>query len=352
MSTLLPGISSAQVTTERGRFHVIEAHAEVPGIPVVFIHGNVSSSLFYQPTMLDLGRHSYAIDLRGFGDSETLPVDASRGVRDFSDDVAATLDAIGVTAAHIVGWSMGGGVSMQLLLDRGDLCTSLTLISPVSPYGFGGTRLDGTLLSPDAAGTGGGGANKDFLASMAAQDTSDATPPTARSVFRATYVGANYRTDLEDLWVESMLSTALGEDNYPGDGVASESWPGFAAGTRGILNTMAPTHFNTTAIVDIDDKPAILWVRGAQDAIVGDETYFDLNTLGKAGIIPGWPGEDVAPPQPMVAQTRAVLDRYRANGGRATEIVYEGVGHSSHLERPAEFRAALTDHITESEKTS
>ena len=62
-----------------------------------------------------------AIDLRGFGDSETLPVDATRGVRDFSDDVASVLDALGVTDANIVGWSMGGGVVMQLLIDRPDL---------------------------------------------------------------------------------------------------------------------------------------------------------------------------------------------------------------------------------------
>ncbi|MBO1029791.1 alpha/beta fold hydrolase [Tessaracoccus sp. SD287] len=351
MSTLLPGINSQQVSTGRGRFHVIEAHPQLVGIPVVFIHGNVSSSLFFQPTMLDLDRHSYAIDLRGFGDSETLPVDARRGLRDFSDDVAAVLDALRLTSVHLVGWSMGGGVSMQLLLDRRDLVASLTLISPVSPYGFGGTSLDGTLLSPDAAGTGGGGANQDFLASMASRETSDSSSSTARSVFRATYVAPGYRTDLEDLWVESMLSTALGEDNYPGDSVASESWPGFAAGTRGILNTMAPTHFNTTAIVDLDDKPAILWVRGDQDAIVSDETYFDLNTLGRAGIIPGWPGDQVAPPQPMVAQTRAVLECYRAQGGRVREIVHAGVGHSAHLERPEEFRAALSQHITESEST-
>ena len=241
---------------------------------------------------------------------------------------------------------------MQLLLDRRDLVASLTLISPVSPYGFGGTRLDGTLLSPDAAGTGGGGANQDFLASMAAGDTTDASASTARSVFRATYVAPGYQTDLEDLWVESMLSTSLGEDNYPGDSVASAAWPGFAAGRRGVLNTMSPTHFNTTAIIDIEDKPAILWVRGDQDAIVGDETWFDLNTLGKAGVIPGWPGADVAPPQPMIAQTREVLVRYRARGGRVTEIVHADVGHSAHLERPEEFRTALTHHITESELTS
>jgi pimeloyl-ACP methyl ester carboxylesterase len=36
-------------------------------------------------------------------------VDATRGLRDYSDDLYATLPARGVSNAHLVGWSMGGG---------------------------------------------------------------------------------------------------------------------------------------------------------------------------------------------------------------------------------------------------
>lgn len=350
MSTILDGITSRQLQTPRGRFHVLEAHPEVAGTPIVFLHGNVSSSLFFQPTMQALARHSHAVDLRGFGDSETLPVDATRGLRDFSDDVAAVLDTLAIGPVHLVGWSMGGGVVMQLLLDRPDLVASLALVSPVSPYGFGGTRRDGSRVTDDDAGVGGGSANRDFLATMAAGDTTADTGSTARSVFRSTYVAPGHQDDLEDLWVESMLSTSLGDDNYPGTSVASSSWPGFAAGERGILNTMSPRYFNVAGIVEIEPKPPILWVRGDRDAIVGDATYFDVNMLGSAGIIPGWPGDEVAPVQPMVAQTRDVLETYRARGGRVTSVVYENVGHSAHLERPEEFRRALLDHITESEE--
>jgi pimeloyl-ACP methyl ester carboxylesterase len=42
-----------------------------------------------------------------------------------------------------------------------------------------------------------------------------------------------------------------------------------------------------------------------------------------------------------VGQTRAVLERYAAAGGSFTEVALEGCGHSPHLERPAEFLAAL-----------
>lgn len=345
VETIFPGIEVRRVTTPRLTANVLErpADAAADGVQtVVFVHGNVSSSLFWQPTMLDLPGdiRALAVDLRGFGDSETLPVDATRGVRDFSDDVASVIDELGVGAVHLVGWSMGGGVAMQVLLDRPDLVKSLTLQSTVSPYGFGGTAVDGSLLTPDAAGTGGGGVNPDFVARIAAGDRSD-EPGSPRAVYRSSYVAPGFVSEHEDVWVESMLSTKTGLDNYPGDASASESWPAFAPGARGVLNTMSPMVFDTSAIVEVDPKPPILWIHGAQDAIVGDASFFDLNQLGKAGVIPGWPGDDVAPAQQMIVQTRAVFDRYAAAGGTVIELEWEGCGHSPHLERPEDFRDAL-----------
>lgn len=347
--TLLPGIDARTVRTPRYTANVLERPADgEPTRTVLLVHGNVSSSLFWQPLMLSLpaGVRAVAVDLRGFGDSETLPVDATRGVRDFSDDVAAVADELGFGPVHIVGWSLGGGVVMQLLLDRPDLVASLTLVSTVSPYGFGGTAADGSLLNPDASGTGGGGANPDFVARLAAGDTGEESPTSPRAVYRSSYVAPGFVSEHEDLWVESMLSTATGPDNYPGDAGPSEHWPGFAPGTRGVLNTLAPTHFDTTGIVDAPAKPPILWIHGAVDAIVGDASFFDLNQLGAAGVIPGWPGDDVAPPQPMLAQTRAVLDRYAAAGGTTREVVFDDCGHSPHIEKPDEFRGELLAWIS------
>ncbi len=352
MSTILEGIEQSFVETDRLRAAVLRAPgsgADADATPVVLIHGNVSSSLFFQPLMLALPRPSVAIDLRGYGDSETLPVDATRGLRDFSDDVASVLDALGLSAVHVVGWSMGGGVVLQLLLDRPDLVRSVALQAPVPPQGFG-TRLDGSLCTPDGAGTGGLGVNADFVARLAAGDTSTDAPTSPRSVFRSGYVAAGFDDGREDLWVESMLSTRTGLDNEPGDGIESASWPGFAAGGRGILNTMSGVHLDLTPVVDIPAKPAILWIRGAHDAIVADESFYDFHTLGKHGIVPGWPGEEAAPPQPMIAQTRAVLDRYAENGGEYREVVFEDAGHSPHIEDEERFLAELLAHVERVER--
>ena len=341
--TLFDGISARLIDTDRLTVNILERDGDDPAAPaestVVLIHGNVSSSLFWQELMQDLPSdlRVIAIDLRGFGGTESLPVDATRGVRDFSDDVHATLRALGLDTAHLVGWSMGGGVVMQYALDHPAL--SLTLQAPVSPYGFGGTRRDGTRLTDDDAGCGGGGANPDFVQRLTDRDASDAAPTSPRSVFRSGYVAPGYTSEHEDTWVESMNTTSTAEGNYPGDGVDSPNWPGFAAGSIGVLNTMVPRYFDTSGIVNIAAKPPILWVHGSADAIVSDASFFDLNNLGALGVIPGWPGEEVAPAQPMVSQTRDVLEAYRAAGGEVAEVELEGVGHSPHLERPAEFRA-------------
>lgn len=343
---LLDGITARRVPTSRLTVNVLErAGQSGDGAPIVLVHGNVSSAAFWQELMLALpAEHPvYAVDLRGFGDTETKPVDATRGLRDYSDDLAATLDELGLGAVHLVGWSMGGGVVMTYALDHPVL--SLTLQAPVSPYGFGGTRLDGSRLTDDDAGVGGGGANPAFVQSITDQDAGADNPMASRAVFRSAYVAPGYTTDHEDLWVASMLTTATGDGNYPGTAVASENWPGFAAGDSGVLNTMAPKHYNVSGIVDLAVKPPILWVRGDSDAIVADETYFDLNMLGKAGIVPGWPGDDVAPPQPMVSQTRAVLEQYKANGGQYTEVVLENVGHTPYIEQPEAFNTQFHNHL-------
>ena len=349
MVTLLDGIVQHSITTPRLTASVLERPAAGATSTVVFVHGNVSSSLFWQPAMLGLdnGVRAFAIDMRGFGESETLPVDATRGVRDFSDDIASVLDSLGVTRASFVGWSMGGGVVMQFMLDHAQRVETVTLVSPVSPYGFGGTRgANGQLLAPECPGTGGGGANPDFVAQLAAGNAGDDSPTSPRLVFRTAYVAdPTAHTELEDLWVESMLTTAIGTDNYPGDSVAVEAWPGFGPGGRGVLNTMTPNHFNVSGITELASKPRILWVRGVNDAIVSDASGFDLNFLGQLGVIPGWPGADLAPPQPMIEQTRAVLDIYAANGGDYTELAWENCGHSPHIERPGEFVAVLTAHL-------
>ncbi|WP_049573671.1 alpha/beta fold hydrolase [Nonomuraea sp. SBT364] len=329
-----------KVTTPRLTQHVRTVEGRT-GEPVLFVHGNVSSGAFWRDSMAALpdGFRPLAVDLRGFGETDPEPVDATRGARDFADDLAELADALGLAPLHLVGWSMGGGVVLQFLLDRPALVRSVTLVNPVSPYGWGGTQgADGTLTHPDGAGAGAGAASPDFVARLRAGDLSAETPASPRSVFRATYV--KHPVPDEDFYVRSMLTTRVGEANYPGDTAASAAWPHVAPGKHGVLNAMAPTHFRLDGLPEIEPKPPILWIRGADDQIVSDTSLYDLAHLGALGVVPGSPG---TPAQPMVAQTRAVLERY----GRYREAVLDDCGHSPHLERPGDFDSLLAGHLRE-----
>src|SRR5690606_2844228 len=111
----------------------------------------------------------------------------------------------------------------------------------------------------------------------------------------------SFDKERENDYVVAMNRTATGPANYPGDQVESPHWPGMAPGAQGVLNALSPKYCNLRALVDIDPKPPILWVRGDSDQIVSDTSLFDFAYLGQLGAVPGWPGADLYPPQPMIA---------------------------------------------------
>lgn len=351
-------IGERDVTTSRGRVHVRESPpgSVGPAGPagtggagtVVLVHGNCSSSAFFHHLLgrLPDGWHGLAPDLRGFGDSEPLPVDATRGMRDFADDLAALLDTLGITRAAFVAHSAGAGAVMQLAIDRPDLVGPVLLEAPMSPYGFGGTAgPEGRPCWPDFAGSGGGTANPEFVAALAAGDRAAERPSSPLSVFRSLYVAPGTVLEDEDLLLDSVLSTRTGEHHYPGPAAPSENWPGTAPGTTGMNNALSPRYFDVSSFAGVAGVGPVTWVRGDADAIVSDTSSLDVGHLGATGALPGWPGAETYPAQPMVAQMRAVLDRFAAAGGSYEEVVLPGVGHSPHLEDPDRFAEILAGAI-------
>ncbi len=86
---------------------------EGKGDVIVMIHGNMSSSVHYEPLIARLS-DSYrciAMDLRGFGDStynerfDTLD--------ELAEDVDLFVTALGLDRFYLVGWSNGGGVALK-----------------------------------------------------------------------------------------------------------------------------------------------------------------------------------------------------------------------------------------------
>jgi pimeloyl-ACP methyl ester carboxylesterase len=326
---LLPGVRSRTAATDRLSVHFIESGPE-DGVPVVLVHGNLSTGRFYEHVMPGAPEHLRLIapDMRGFGRTEPVAIDATRGLRDWADDVAALLRALGVERPiHLAGWSTGGAAVAAYAEDHG--AASLTLIDPVSPYGFGGVRPDGTPCFDDFAGSGGGTGSPDLAQRIDAGDRSTDSAASPRNVMTSSYWSPNHREprDREEVLLDEILRTKTGDDGYPGDSTPSKNWPGIAPGTRGILNALSPKYCNWRAIVDVDPKPPVLWMHGTADIVIADGSAWEMGALGKMGEVGGWPGEEVFPPQPMVGQIRDVLERYRAAGGRVEVEMFEGSGH-------------------------
>jgi pimeloyl-ACP methyl ester carboxylesterase len=346
----LPGITSQIIDTPRLRIHILSSGPD-DGIPVLFIHGNASSATYWEEQMLLLpaGFRGIAPDLRGYGSTEDKLVDATRGYGDWVDDLLALASAMNLDRYHVVGHSLGGGVAYGLLLAAGPSVLSVTLVDPVSPYGFGGTRgAEGTPIYDDFAGSGGGTVNPEFtrLLGEAYRGTEHglASP---RVVMNSFYWKPPFVPVREEELLSSLLTEKVGGDRYPGDMVASTNWPGVAPGVYGPINAGSPKYVADIPrrLVEAADKPPILWVRGSDDQIVSDTSLFDLGFLGQVGAVPGWPGADAYPPQPMVSQTRAVLEQYQASGGSYHEAVIADAGHTPQVEKPEEFRALLAEHL-------
>ncbi len=75
---LLPGVEAHSITTSRLRTHYYRS-GPPDGIPVVMIHGNLSTGRFYEHLWGDApGRYLFiAPDMRSFGRSDPAPIDAS-----------------------------------------------------------------------------------------------------------------------------------------------------------------------------------------------------------------------------------------------------------------------------------
>ncbi len=87
---------------------------EGQGEVVLMIHGNMSSSVHYEPLITRICKHyrCIAVDLRGFGDStynhrfDTLD--------ELAEDVNLLLEKLEIPSVYLVGWSNGGGVGLKL----------------------------------------------------------------------------------------------------------------------------------------------------------------------------------------------------------------------------------------------
>ncbi len=120
------------------------------GDPVVLVHGFAASRVQnwkvpgWYDTLTGAGYRVVAMDMRGHGESDKPHDPAAYDHAIMAEDVAAVMEAAGAAPAFLMGYSMGGFLSMHVLMDHPDIVKKLVI------GGVGGSYFGRAFGSRDA----------------------------------------------------------------------------------------------------------------------------------------------------------------------------------------------------------
>src|SRR5689334_2625916 len=97
------------------------------GPPLLLVHGLMVSGEMFEPVIEHFAARQRVIvpDLRGHGRSRGLP--APYHATQLASDLARLLDHLGIDSTAVLGYSQGGAIAQQLVLDHPKRCDRLVL---------------------------------------------------------------------------------------------------------------------------------------------------------------------------------------------------------------------------------
>jgi 3-oxoadipate enol-lactonase len=97
------------------------------GPPLLLVHGLMITGAMFEPVIEQLAtRHRLIVpDLRGHGQSRGLPPPYTAA--QLASDLSRLLDHLGIDSTAVLGYSQGGAVAQQLVLDHPRRCSRLVL---------------------------------------------------------------------------------------------------------------------------------------------------------------------------------------------------------------------------------
>lgn len=104
---------------------------------IVLIHGNMSSSVHWQTTMEQLEAVGYSVvapDLRGFGESSYEQ--SFDSLAELASDVQALIHELALESMVLVGWSLGGGVALELATQLSGKVKQVVTLGSVPVTGY------------------------------------------------------------------------------------------------------------------------------------------------------------------------------------------------------------------------
>lgn len=279
---------------------------------MLFIHGNASSSVIWEPILDRLEPMFYGVapDLCGYGLSDpSKTILASEGLSCWAKDLEAfytdvflsdqlpgtdpmfakkrpverSSDTVDVNAGNVilVGHSLGALIAMEIIARNVIPVAKAILYAPPPPYGYPARAVD-----------------PKFLHALAQKDTYH-----IQQVVRALFWHPAYHHPQEQEIIEAVLQMQLGPKAYP----------------EATIEAISPER-NTTLqarLLQRDTKPPIEWVRGLEDVLVSNSGFN-------------------APTFSMIDEMQHFLEHYTQLGGYFEPRTYSPCGHSPFLEIEAE----------------
>ncbi len=136
---------SNEATTGYADVHGARLYYEMMGAgqPLVFVHAGIADSRMWDDQFAAFAARYRVIryDIRGFGKSAMPP-----GPSSTSRDLHGLLTALGITRAHVVGLSIGGGIAIDFTLQHPEMVSALVLAAS----GLGGTQPSAEMQRADA----------------------------------------------------------------------------------------------------------------------------------------------------------------------------------------------------------
>ena len=107
------------------------------GEPLLLLHGGFGQIEMFGPNLATLAQHRCVIGVDLHGHGRTPLGHRNISLIDMGRDMAGVLDLLGYTQVDVVGYSMGGGVALQLAIQHPHRVRRLVLLStPFSQDGF------------------------------------------------------------------------------------------------------------------------------------------------------------------------------------------------------------------------
>jgi pimeloyl-ACP methyl ester carboxylesterase len=143
MTSAATDITLPEITHHRARVNGATLHyaaAGAAGSPVLLVHGFPETWRAFRKLMplLARGHRVFAVDLRGFGDSDTAPADFDSAVA--AEDLCQLIAHLGLGPVHLAGQDISGATVFRLAVAHPEDVLSLIAIETGLP-GFGWEML-------------------------------------------------------------------------------------------------------------------------------------------------------------------------------------------------------------------